>query len=305
MNDIERQKQIETDAIRDGCLRWCRETEYQLATDTKPVRSLLGNSLKAFADVIRAEQQAVLKSTRGKKLPKYALPLLCLGHEQLALITLGMAINLISKSELDTCLSPGVTYVSGEIGQRCQDERTYDRGQNREVNLADELRSRNQNRNAAKRAADMARKLDDADDWAKNFCSHHLGEKLIALALQHAELNGHPIFELKRESYSERANPMDRIGLTTAAEDWIAEQTPEALDLFSPIYMPMIIPPTPWASLSKGGYVCTPMRLLKRQTGKRAQKLLPKANISAVFSAVTELQSTASRINKDTDEIMR
>ena len=34
---------------------------------------------------------------------------------------------------------------------------------------------------------------------------------------------------------------MQRIGLTEAAETWIGEQTPEALDLFDPIYVPMIV----------------------------------------------------------------
>ena len=39
---IERQRQIESDSVRDGCARWCRQTEYQQATDTKPYRNLIG-----------------------------------------------------------------------------------------------------------------------------------------------------------------------------------------------------------------------------------------------------------------------
>jgi hypothetical protein len=101
--------------------------------------------------------------------------------------------------------------------------------------------SRNRNRNAAKRTADLAARVDDEDDWATHFRAYHLGGKLISLALQHAVFEGKPIFEEKQdlEGSGKRLKNMQRIGLTEAAETWIGEQTPEALDLFNPIYVPM------------------------------------------------------------------
>jgi hypothetical protein len=36
MSKIERQRQIESDSVRDGCVRWCQNTEYLEAADTKP-----------------------------------------------------------------------------------------------------------------------------------------------------------------------------------------------------------------------------------------------------------------------------
>ena len=115
------------------------------------------------------------------------------------------------------------------------------------------------------------------------------GEKLISLALQSAVFDGKPIFESKedREGSGKGSKTMQRIGLTEATETWISEQTPEAVDLFNPIYVPMIVEPRPWTSLSEGGYLLTPMKLFKRQIGKRAQQLLEKADLSAVYSAVT------------------
>jgi DNA-directed RNA polymerase len=79
---------------------------------------------------------------------------------------------------------------------------------------------------------------------------------------------------------------------------WIGEQTPEALDLFNPIYVPMIVEPRPWTSLSEGGYLVTPMKLFKRQTGKRAQQRLEKADLSAVYAAMNALQNTPYRMNQ-------
>ena len=45
-NDIERQKKLEADSVQDGLLRYAKSYEYHLATDSKPVRDLLGHSLK-------------------------------------------------------------------------------------------------------------------------------------------------------------------------------------------------------------------------------------------------------------------
>jgi DNA-directed RNA polymerase len=124
----------------------------------------------------------------------------------------------------------------------------------------------------------LAALVDDEDDWANNYRAHHLGEKLISLALQSAVFDGKPIFESKedQEGSGKGFKTMQRIGMTEAAETWIGEQTPEALDLFNPIYVPMIVEHRPWTSLSEGGYLQTPMKLLKRQTGKKAQQRLEK-----------------------------
>src|SRR4051812_12967187 len=100
MDNIERQRQIESDSVRDGCVRWCQATEYQQAADTKPYRNLIGISWRSLADAIRSEQDR-LKAPKQAKLPAYGLPLLSVGHEQMALITIGTLFNLIARSEFD------------------------------------------------------------------------------------------------------------------------------------------------------------------------------------------------------------
>ena len=299
MNNMERQRQIESDSVRDGCIRWCQNTEYQQASETKPYRNLIGIAWSSLADAIRAAQDS-LKTSKKAKLPAWGLPLLSLGHEQMALITIGTLFNMIARSEFDTCLPPRITPVAYEIGQLCRIERLADLANHREVNVAEILLSRNRTRKAAKRAADLAAVVDDENDWANNFRAHHLGEKLISLALRCAVFEGKPIFELKEdhEGSGKGLKTMQRIGMTEPAEAWIGEQTAEALDLFDPIYVPMIVEPRPWTSLSEGGYLVTPMKLFKRQTGKRAQQRLQKADLSAVYAAVNALQNTPYRINQ-------
>src|SRR5438552_2639767 len=126
----------------DGVLRYAQSREYQPATDTKPVRNMLAHSLKPLADAILAEQIR-LKQAEGQKLPKYGLPLLSITHEKLALITLGTLLNAISSSEFNDGLPPRATSVAYDIGQYCRQERILDRLQHREVDVAQELRSRN------------------------------------------------------------------------------------------------------------------------------------------------------------------
>ena len=194
-------------------------------------------------------------------------------HEKLALITLGTLLNTISQSEFEDGVAPAVTAVAYEIGQRCRLERIFDCLRNRQVDIAQELRSRNRNRDAGRRAEELARELDDDDDWAKNYRAFHLGDKLIALAVRFAEFEGKPIFELQtvRESDGARhQRPRQRIALTTAAGDWIADHDTTLASLL-PVYLPMIVPPRPWTSLSDGGYLVTPLNLLKRQPNAGAR----------------------------------
>ena len=64
MKDIDRQMKLEADAVHDGLLRYAQSYEYQLATDSKPVRDLLGHCLKPLANAIRAEQLELKTSQR-------------------------------------------------------------------------------------------------------------------------------------------------------------------------------------------------------------------------------------------------
>ena len=80
MSKAERQRSIESDSVRDGCVRWAQHLDYQQATDTKPYRNMLGISWRSLADAIGAEQDRL--QTGKTKLPPYALALLSVGHEQ-------------------------------------------------------------------------------------------------------------------------------------------------------------------------------------------------------------------------------
>jgi hypothetical protein len=123
MDKMERQRQIESDSVRDGCVRWCQNTEYLEAADTTPYRKLIGICLMSLAGAIRAEQDNLKRSKTT--LPAWGLPLLSLGHEQMALISIGTLFNMIARSEFETCLPPVITSVTHEKCMTLPGPRTY------------------------------------------------------------------------------------------------------------------------------------------------------------------------------------
>src|SRR5204863_7006173 len=134
---------------------------------------------------------------------------------------------------------------------RCRLERIFDCFRERQVDIAQELRSRNRSGHANRRAEKLARELDDDDEWAKNYRSFHLGEKLIALAIRSAEFDGKQVFEFQTVRNNDRQDTKttQRVALTTAAGDWIADHDTTLASLL-PVYLPMIVAPSPWTSLS-------------------------------------------------------
>jgi hypothetical protein len=152
-----------------GAERYFRNLEYRSASDSKAGAEIVKNSL---------------------------VPLICLDHEKQALITMCILLNALAKAGAEDGGGLPVTGLAFDVGQRCRAERIYDLLRERAIDVAAELLTRHRTRDAKRLADAMARKLDDPDDWATNYLSHHLGEKLIALAVLWGTFNGLPVFDL-------------------------------------------------------------------------------------------------------------
>ncbi|HEY2385035.1 MAG TPA: hypothetical protein VGK48_27995 [Terriglobia bacterium] len=215
----------------------------------------------------------------------------------MALITLGTMFNCISRWEFNEGTAPGLGWVSGEVGGRCQLERKYDCEQKREIDLAEELLARNRSGHARQRAKEAAQNVDDPNYWKENRLAIHLGKELIYLAVRHAQLDGAPIFQLVTVRESSTQKTPRTLALTDKASDWIAEHQPDLQSLLTPVHRPMIVQPKPWTSFSDGGYLVTRLPLTKREPNKRTQRQLKEADLTPVFSAVNAMQNTAFRIN--------
>src|SRR5438477_1252396 len=98
----------------------------------------------------------------------------------------------------------------------------------------------------------------------------------------------------------------ERIALTPAAAEWIANHPAALSALPTPVYMPTVVPPRAFTSHSTdGGYHVLPLKLTKRKPNARARQSFESAGMSRVISAVNALQNTDYRINKVVFEWMR
>jgi hypothetical protein len=194
-NDIERQRALEADAAQMGAERYFRTLEHRSATDSEAGAEIVKNSLKPMADAI-FQAQRVFKMRQDGKAPKHGVPLISLDHEKQALITIGILLNALVKAGTENGSGLPLTGLAYDVGQRCRAERLYDLLRKRAIDVPTELLTRHRTRDAKRLADAMARKLDDPDDWDTNDLSHHLGEKLIALAVRCVTFNGLPVFDL-------------------------------------------------------------------------------------------------------------
>ncbi|KJV39610.1 hypothetical protein VH88_13015 [Brevundimonas sp. KM4] len=92
---------------------------------------------------------------------------------------------------------------------------------------------------------------------------------------------------------------------TEAVYRWL-EQQHARCELLEPMHLPMIVPPRRWTTPFRGGYVTkTPGARLVKQTNAAYHEHLRTVEMSAVYSAVNTVQSTAWRINRAVLDVVR
>lgn len=92
---------------------------------------------------------------------------------------------------------------------------------------------------------------------------------------------------------------------TEAARRWLEDQHARC-ELLEPIHLPMIIPPRPWSSPFKGGYLTkSPGQRLVKQSYRPYHDDLAAHDMPAVYDAVNAIQNTAWRINQPVFAVMK
>ena len=318
MNKIERQMQLEADAVTEGVARYYRRTEQDLV-HSRPITDLLKRTIEPLADAIRSRQVTMLNTPR--RLPKAALPLLSLSPEKLAFITLQTLFNLIAcKGAAGSPVS--ITHAALTIGKMCAVERQFDRLRGRDRKVVELILSRNKNKwNALRRAQKLVKGL-DVEDWSQGNRHIYLGAELIKMAIEHT-----PIFECVK-MVSSRGSNQRRAGLqhssttkhrvhlktsatlrlTRKAQQWLDQHQAIYEAMAVPIHLPMIVPPRQWSDIRGGGYLTLSRTELVKCRNKKQRQVLEDSirsgNLHAVLSAVNTLQETPWRINNRLYQIM-
>ena len=121
----------------------------------------------------------------------------------------------------------------------------------------------------------------------------HLGQTLLGMIM---EVTGYiNIFEERTDANN---TPYRVIG-TDKCLDWLADREAHS-DLFTPEYMPTIIPPKPWTSPYDGGYytVCKPLKLVKTGRENYLEELSMRVDeMPVLYEAINAMQDTGYIIN--------
>jgi len=303
MDKQERQRKLEEDALEDGRIEY-RDAVASLRPGQSNwgiefLRSALGSLAAAVA-----QQQIQIGHGKGK-LPAFAIPLVSLDPEKLALLTLGTMLDKIAAKGRDPAGPlPTRTELGEAVGQRCRLERYFDKTAGRPRDACSELRMRNAHIHLSRKRALKQVAFLDRGDWPFER-QWSVGLILVLLAVEHATLGTAPIFQVvetreRREKKSRGVYfaSIKCIGLTSKAVEWLDNREQSVLrSLVSPIHRPMTVPPLHWNSLRDGGYLTERIHLVKRRNPS-ILSALARADLSRVLKSVNALQDTAWRINQ-------
>lgn len=94
--------------------------------------------------------------------------------------------------------------------------------------------------------------------------------------------------------------------LTDQAREWIAQRD-AFLEVLTPMYMPMVVPPRPWSPGQAGGYLYDLYddSSVVRTGSSRHQRRVQEADMPIVYEALNRVQETPWRINKRVLAVVR
>ncbi|MGD0499453.1 MAG: DNA-directed RNA polymerase [Bryobacteraceae bacterium] len=308
MDKQERQEELETDALNRALAEYDKALRDRRSSLGSVSIEFLRGSLKSLSTPIKHQQDVV---RRGKgRLPAFAVPLISLDPEKLALLTLGCMYDLITERRDSTDTLPTRTELADAVGGRCRLERYFDKTAGRARDVCQELFGRNVHAYQGRRRARRQAAFLDRTDWPFDQ-RWSVGLILVMLAVEHAVIAGTPIFWIvERKERRERKDrgvyfaTIKSVDLTSAAVKWLEERNILHRVLVRPVHLPMIVRPLPWSGLRDGGYLKERMQLVKRGKNPSIRKALANADMTRVYAVVNALQDTPWRINKGVYEVM-
>lgn len=273
----------------------------------KPTQRLLMSWFHPLALAVKREQAAVRDGHVSVDRSVYGPRLLELSPEVLAVVAIHETLGQVLHEKTGVpftraALSVGRA-VQAEINVRRlrqlqaahrKQQRTVDRSVTRA--LADASRAPTPRTVSAINAAAKRAELENAS-WDDRVTAK-VGACLLDLLMRSARVGDRDAFQ---HMYRYNARDRRQVGLVEmdhAVTKLLLSDGRLLRDSILPRYQPMLVPPRPWTSYNRGGYL-RPRGLVMRTRGSRRQvEALKHADLSEVLAGLNALGATPWRINR-------
>lgn len=294
MDLIQEQREIELSMATRGIERYRRNAQENAqngeATRTKSTQIVMDTALDSLSEAIDAGRAGAASGKAGRRHSMFKL-IGDLESAALAYIALHVTLDLIHKD-------PAAAGVACAIGRAIETEvrmAAFEKANAAYVHaVLKDLDSRSghlRHRRAVLNKI-LREKGDAWDGWTE--AEHmHVGMKLLEMLM---ESTGLITISLTKSGKKTVAN----IHATPRFKDWLYSLDTQ-LALFSPEYLPCVIPPKDWVDPWTGAYhtdaIAFPPKLVKSNL-KAYRDILLRADLSKVMKAVNLIQRTPWQVNK-------
>jgi DNA-directed RNA polymerase len=295
-----RQIALEEESLTLGIDRYKKGKERNDEADTGPGKRLIRDAITVVADGI---DQFVAEARNGKPGKKHTAVRWAedFPAAELAYLTCRTCMNAISNGETR------VQTAAEAIATAVEDSVNYSRFQQEAPGLHKHLQnvlkkatSKRHSRNVMEAA--VRRTMEEAKHFAfPGNDGIHFGMKMIEVFIETTGL---------AQLYLDTSHGQDRrrtlLRGTEAVLDWL-DKAHDAAAHFSPVRMPMLVPPRPWNSSKGGGYLTDAGGLvpLVRTRNKAYLRELDNADMPKVYEAINAIQATPWRVNSAVLAVMR
>ena len=288
MIELKDQLELESLMITEGIERYRKQLNDAIQgnqeTQVKPQHFFMVSAITPLANAIKKAIEDAYNGKVGKRPSAYKL-LKNADPEVVSYITAKVIINGISSKT-------SMTTLAAAIGAQIEDHLVFTRFKQenkefferamRKVNQATTLRHQRAAMSKYSKIANVSR------DKVTNDAKIALGILLIKLFESETGL-------IQTISRGRTAPPI--IVASQKALDRLNELHSRC-ELMTPVYMPMILKPSPWTTPNDGGYVTQRLPLVKTRNRSYLEEL-KHVEMPKVYRAINALQDTAWSINQD------
>lgn len=301
----QRQVDLEYSCVMDGQARYMNERERQGEAATRPGQEQARRCIPPLATAITTFLEAAHSGAAGRK--HSAVPyLMQFEPEQAAYLTIMHALDAAASRKL-------ATTCAVRLGGALRDHlnllhmKLDDGGKNKGlyIKVIEQVKKATTERHRVGVLRHVQKKYNiNKLQWTPKECLL-LGMKLIELFEETSNL-----ITLQRQTHGKSDTPI-YMTLTPEAQEWF-EQSHARASMWSPVHMPMLVPPRDWTTPFNGGYIARTAEgkvimkgaymVLSHTRGymdELKQTVMPEA-----YSAINAIQRTPWKINKAVLDVM-